>query len=557
VVPSLDEASSECYVWSYPGCPVRIVISLNVIQQLQAEIAQAVSWPGEIGGLLICSNPSKRGTIRIVDFIPLPRESELSGSPFQLSPEFLAEAIARCPSDNKIAGYYRTDMYQSVLLRPEDLETIEQFFREPTSIFLVIAPSDACQSSAGFFVSENGAVAANPGLTFPFSAPKLLAEGWPTQDSVEKDRFAGFSRRFWQVADILQRASLPMKIGVIGALLALVIGVGVYTWNGSSGQSKAVSPPTLGLQVSRDGAKFLVSWNPSVPELANAKDANLVIWDESRQAWDGNSEPLYLPLSSAQLRSGKVTYTSFGFAEKVKFRLETAAAGGNGASESTISISYVPNSAPAPIPTREPTAISAPSGTPVVSALPAAESPPPEHPAFRRSTGTTPLTRADRSVRTSSLVSRTFVPPKSVQIPNMAGDTMMSDPPNLVTDLPSRAPLSINPGFNPNAVATIAPPDGQSKAGTPLGARLPPSATVAPPSRQSNEGVINITSEPSGAKVEINAIPAGVTPLAVQISPLGLGFTVTVTKNGYMKWTVQTFSTAQPCSLHAQLRQIP
>ena len=57
--------------------------------------------------------------------------------------------------------------------------------------------------------------------------------------------------------------------------------------------------------------------------------------------------------------------------------------------------------------------------------------------------------------------------------------------------------------------------------------------------------------------MEINAIPAGVTPITLQISPVGLGFTVTVTKNGYMKWTVQSFSTAQPYSLHAQLRQNP
>ena len=66
---------------------------------------------------------------------------------------------------------------------------------------------------------------------------------------------------------------------------------------------------------------------------------------------------------------------------------------------------------------------------------------------------------------------------------------------------------------------------------------------------------MTITSEPSGAKVEINAVPAGVTPMTLQITPVGLGFTVTVTKNGFMKWTVQSFSTAQPYSLHAQLRE--
>jgi PEGA domain len=68
---------------------------------------------------------------------------------------------------------------------------------------------------------------------------------------------------------------------------------------------------------------------------------------------------------------------------------------------------------------------------------------------------------------------------------------------------------------------------------------------------------VTITSEPSGARVEINAIPAGVTPVTVQISPVGLGFTITVSKSGFMKWTVQSFSTAHPYSLHAQLRVNP
>jgi hypothetical protein len=70
-------------------------------------------------------------------------------------------------------------------------------------------------------------------------------------------------------------------------------------------------------------------------------------------------------------------------------------------------------------------------------------------------------------------------------------------------------------------------------------------------------GLLTITSEPSGAQVQINTVPAGQTPLTIQISPVGLGFTVTVSKAGFMNWTLQTFATAQPYSLHAQLRPAP
>src|ERR1700690_4143385 len=71
-----------------------------------------------------------------------------------------------------------------------------------------------------------------------------------------------------------------------------------------------------------------------------------------------------------------------------------------------------------------------------------------------------------------------------------------------------------------------------------------------------NTGV-TITSEPSGAKIEIDGIVAGYTPITIKVTPLGLGFTVTLIKDGFAKWMAQTFSTAQPYGLHAQLRELP
>lgn len=132
----------------------------------------------------------------------------------------------------------------------------------------------------------------------------------------------------------------------------------------------------------------------------------------------------------------------------------------------------------------------------------------------------------------------------------------MPEPPEISGDADASAPANFSAQFNPNAVAELGPPAVQPSAGS-LGNKLFPGSNIAPPNGQSNEGVVTITSEPSGARVEINAIPAGVTPVSVQISPVGLGFTVTVTKNGYIKWTIQSFSTAHPYSLHAQLRQNP
>ncbi len=83
-------------------------------------------------------------------------------------------------------------------------------------------------------------------------------------------------------------------------------------------------------------------------------------------------------------------------------------------------------------------------------------------------------------------------------------------------------------------------------------------AAVPPPTIDvlSNIGYLTITSEPPGASVEINENPAGTTPVTIQVSPLGIGFTVALSKAGYMKWTVQSLVTSQPGSLHAKLLEI-
>jgi len=536
VVPSLDQTTSESYVWAYPGCPVRILLSLNVIEQLQAEVSQSTVRRGETGGLLIRSKKSKPDVIRIVDFIPLPGEQKVSDPHFKLSSASLAEAIARCPSDSKIAGYYRTDVDQRVHLRAEDLDTIQQWFKDPASVFLVIAPASLGRPTAGFFFWEHGAVTANPSLTFPFDAPKLVSEGWPTQaDAPEKDRFAAVNALLRKAIDAFQRLSIPAKIGIISAILALIIGIRVFTWNRSS----LLRPPassSLGLQVKREGTKFVIAWNRASTTIQNAKDANLVIWDSSRQAWDGSNEALYMPLTQAQLRSGSVAYTSFSFSEKVKFRLDMVTQNGDSASESMVSVS--------------PLGVT-PSTTP---ALPSpdtkAENLPPYEPRHSVPRNLLPLPQ-DRS---ASRRSKRFVPPRSAPVAGSARESTMPDPPNLIVEVV--AGVGFQPGaFHANPDVAPAPPPSQTSPQT--SAALRPAAIPETVGGRSREGVVTITSEPSGAKVEINAVPAGVTPLTLQITPVGLGFTVTVSKNGFAKWMVQSFSTAQPYSLHAQLRAEP
>jgi hypothetical protein len=218
-----------------------------------------------------------------------------------------------------------------------------------------------------------------------------------------------------------------------------------------------------------------------------------------------------MPLTAAQLRSGSAVYISFSLTDQVKFRLDAASPSGNGATESMVSVSPSPENSPPP------------------PALPPINPYVPYEP--KR---TTAIIRP---------VQKNFVPPQTAPPVSDHGETaVVPDPPKIAAE-PVVAPV-----LAPSASAPVAQSAVQA-AGQP--------ATVAPPDGLSNRGVVTITSEPSGARVEINGVSSGVTPVTLQVSPVGVGFTVSVTKSGFMKWTVQSFSAAQPFSLHAQLRLNP
>jgi len=237
-----------------------------------------------------------------------------------------------------------------------------------------------------------------------------------------------------------------------------------------------------------------------------------VVWDSSRQALSGTNAPFYLSLTRAQIRSGSVVYISPDFADRVRFRLDAVAASGDEFSESMLSVAPAPNSA---------------AGNSV--APPAVRHDPPREPQLRRPAP-------------AKLPNKNFVPPRTPRTVTgaSAGESPAPDPPKILPD----------PG--PNPVASLTPTTAEPAVVTPR-TRL----NIGPPNGLSNEGVVTITSEPSGARVEINSIPSGVTPVTLKISPTGLDFTVTVAKNGFMNWTVQSVSAAHPVSLHAQLRQVP
>ena len=499
---------SRSYVWSYPGCPVRIHLSFAVIEQLREDIEGSGPQDRESGGLLIGSKRSRAGDpLNVIDFVPLQLGVESAGSFFTVSASQLEEVVERCPSDSEVVGYYRTSLDGQVRLRREDVDCIHAMFRNPLDAFLVIAPRDGGRASAGFFVWQEESVAYDPYLIFPFSTAELLAGKWPTR----ADATLGGSA--WaRAVSLFHQTSALGKAAIAVALLAAATAFFLPQSDTSASMSKAPTPARLGLRVERDAGNFLIAWERSVPEIVRAKAGNLLISD-------GNGPPTFVSLTPEQLRQGALTYTSTSLGEKVEFQLDVLEASGPERTESIISIS----GAPAP-------GLKDESASPVV--LPRKVAPPS---ASRREVATagTPSPR------------KIFVAPKTKTV---APTEAIPEPPAIAPNLP--APVDTQVLTDLASAPKRGIPPGPSQALLPK--TTPERTVVAEPTSG-----ITITSEPSGARVEINGVLAGYTPLTIKVSPLGLGFTVTVAKDGYGKWVAQTFSTAEPSSLHAQLRELP
>ena len=313
-------SNSQSFLWSFPECPVSIHVNFDFIDRLENKVLALAPPDREVGGLLLGNVLSSNGDIEVSDYFELPSDSQ-STTNFALLPDSLANLVQKSAGDRRVIGFYRTHLEQRMNLRAHDLECIQSTFNQPADVFLLIRPHDR-GASAGFFFWQDGAVVG--GLTFPFSTAALNSPPWTTL-------MGGSSQRKLRtlVAQGRNRA-LRLSTGLRTALFVLAATVialaGVL-------QIHRVTPGarhTLGLRVERALLGVVVAWNPATPEVANAKNANLLIWDDS-------SSPAVVRLTTAQLQSGRVFFPSVG--DRIEARLDLVGATGKATTESVVSAS--------------------------------------------------------------------------------------------------------------------------------------------------------------------------------------------------------------------------
>jgi len=314
---------SKFFLWTFPECPVRIHVSHLFIDRLRKAVLDLAPEDREVGGLLIGNELSPTGDIEVSDYLQLPPGSE-SNKNFRVCSDSLTQAIqSGRAADRRVVGFYRTHLEQRIQLRSQDLECIRSKFNDPMNVFLVIRPHDG-RASAGFFFWEDGSVVG--GLTFPFSSTELESPSWTT--------LVGGSPKPSRLHGLLARTrdrALPMSAGrriglvvLVATLLAFAAALRIY-------RPASDTSPTLGLRIERALLGVVVAWNPAAPEVATAKDADLLIWD-------GSSPPAFVRLTTAQLRTGRAFFTSV--SDRVEVRLDIIGTAGRARTESIVSVAH-------------------------------------------------------------------------------------------------------------------------------------------------------------------------------------------------------------------------
>jgi periplasmic protein TonB len=332
----------EFYKWSFPGAPIQVHLSLNVVARLRTQILASGKDSGVLSGSgLLLGHTGQPGITRVLDFKPLRTLDAASVD------------AARRASSGEVVGFYRTTPSFGVAMPDQDRALAASCFSHPSSVFLLIEIGKSSVGDAHFGFWGDGQLFDWPLMRFPFDEEELAVE--------EKRRRPNKVREMSQVspevepvlevepvkepappavAPILVSETPPVSrveqpqrprrrwlVPVLATLLiaSVIAGALFYSMYVRRASNLPVAPqaaparadakPSLGLAVEGRGGDLRVSWNGSAAVIANADYGMLLI--------RGSGVSRDVPLTAEELRSGSVVYSPP--VDEVRFQLNVVA----------------------------------------------------------------------------------------------------------------------------------------------------------------------------------------------------------------------------------------
>jgi len=356
-----SEASTRtAFSWTFPGAPIRINISLDLISRLRAELDQRQNLANgtsraEVGGVLLGHQDTPM-TLVIDDYVWVTSEEQPSGR-YHLDPSELR--LLRSIYSEPV-GYFRTQSEDGLHLKDEEIDFVGKHFRDPTDVVLLIRNSPQQYTAGFFFWMEAGVFAPFSFMDFPLDAELLRLQAKSrstgvrvTQPSEEKETLLPLQEgqlKSIEPADITRpgatkntkvRVSPPTLVaaGLVFALLPLA-GLAVFIVRDRGFFARRQEAPAtaaafpLQLDVESQGNGLNIRWSPQSGPIAKAREAHLIIRENDQR-------PRMVPLDRQQLASGHIYYRSS--AEQVEFQLEIVDTSGAVSRESVLALSSKPS----------------------------------------------------------------------------------------------------------------------------------------------------------------------------------------------------------------------
>ena len=342
----VDTPAPQSYVWSFPGAPIRVHLSLEVVKRLALRLR--VNNGAAPFGLLL-GHVDGLATI-VSGFQPL-----AAAEAREIEPALAR--LAALPGRSSVVGYYRAQPQgkkpEGLHLDEKDMALAERLFRDPSNVILLVQTAEAGPANATFFFRDGGRLNGDfPFLEFPFDAPLLAAAEQRRVEAAQRRSFEVFSPppRPRPCRSAPNRNAGESGRVVVWALLAACAGggaaVGVRYFLEKSPLSPAapaaiqpaatVPAPqaSLGLQAERQNADLKVTWNRDAAAIYNATLGVISIKD-------GNLRRT-ISLQAAEVRTGSLLYTPVN--DQVQMELAVATPTGN-ATESVLVL--LPKTGPA------------------------------------------------------------------------------------------------------------------------------------------------------------------------------------------------------------------
>ena len=302
--------TTQHYIWTFPGAPVRICLQLEVVSSLQ-EILTPVAGR-EDGrnvdrmGILLGRMGGRKGTEVTAVLPSLGEESHALAATLQ---------ALRNSGDIVPVGFYRTQADASLRLSDRDFEIAREHFSAPGSVFLVIHPSNLDDHKATFFFWDNGRIHREFAfLEFPLNASLLASrESRRLRNGHEKkaalETVAGPAE-----IDADQLAARPLPpfavrrrgrpLALIAVIALLLVAV-VLFWKFRPSSTSKTNPtpvvavsPSLGLKFLHQGTDLVVTWDREVATRYGVAAGLLSIREANHEKEIG--------LNAEQLRSANI-----------------------------------------------------------------------------------------------------------------------------------------------------------------------------------------------------------------------------------------------------------